>query len=297
MARIQQSIETKVPVHAAFEQLCHFEDYAQFMQDVESVRRLDDTHWHWTTRMANRSVEWDAEITEQQPDRCLAWRNVSGPTNAGRIDVQPSGEAGTRIILTLDMEPEQVPGSMAGFDQNEMAQRVQADMARMKDFIEARGADVPGDATRADTERAQSRTAGSYAAGSEGWDGTEDYTAPVASHAHDFEAQEFEAGGARNDAGYGSAQIEEQQAAHQTPPEVAAAAGVGATTHSDYSLSRTADQSGEEYGMSVAEEVNFDQQAEAARRVGQGSPIKESIPSSGQGATDSTVGPKNGQQA
>ncbi|HEY8607944.1 MAG TPA: SRPBCC family protein [Noviherbaspirillum sp.] len=140
MSTIRQSIEVRVPAHLAYQTLSHFETYPQFMDDVEAVQQLDPTHLHWTTRMANRAVEWDAEITEQERGRCIAWHNTSGPTNTGRVDVEPVGEGAARVTITLHAEPEQVPGAMSGYTEQDMALRLKQDMARFKDMIEG----VPG---------------------------------------------------------------------------------------------------------------------------------------------------------
>ena len=137
MATIQQSIDVSVPIHTVYNRLMRFEDYPNFMDEVESVQRLDDTHLHWTTVMANRPVEWDAEIVEQQTDRCIAWHNVSGPTNDGRVELEPMGQDASRVIFTLHTEPEQIPGSMAGNSEQDLALQLKLDLARMKDFIEA----------------------------------------------------------------------------------------------------------------------------------------------------------------
>lgn len=139
MATVQQSIEINVPVQVLYNQLTQFEDYPNFMDDVKAVKQIDDTHMHWATMMANRPVEWDAEITEQEPDRCIAWQNTSGPTNGGRIEVQPIGADASCVTFTLQSMPEQVPGSMAGESEDEMAQRLKFDLVRLKDFLEGRG--------------------------------------------------------------------------------------------------------------------------------------------------------------
>lgn len=72
-------------------QLTRFEDYPRFMDEVEEVREIDDTYLHWKTIMSNRPVEWGAEITEREQGQCIAWRNISGATNSGRVEVQPVG--------------------------------------------------------------------------------------------------------------------------------------------------------------------------------------------------------------
>lgn len=137
MGTMQHAIEVKAPVHMVYDCLTHFEEYPRFMEDVEAVRRLDDTHLQWVTRMDNRPVEWEAEITEQQADRCIAWHNLSGPENSGRLELQALDDAHSRVIYTWHLEPQQVPGPKAGDPDELMSQRLKADLERMKDFIES----------------------------------------------------------------------------------------------------------------------------------------------------------------
>lgn len=144
MATVQRSIEVNVAPHAAYAQLTQFETYPRFMSDVESIQQIDDTHLHWTTQEANRAVEWDAEITEREPDHCIAWTNISGPTNTGRIEVQALGPDSTQVTVTLRSEPEQPPGSMAGYSEQDMAARLKQDLARLKEMMESNAAGTAG---------------------------------------------------------------------------------------------------------------------------------------------------------
>lgn len=137
MGTVQHSIEVKVPVHTAYDCLSDFEAYPHFMEDVEDVRRVDANHLHWVTRMDNHPVEWQAEITEEEIDQCIAWHNVNGPGNSGKLELQALDDANSRITFTWHLNPEQVPGPKQGESDKLMAQRLQEDMARMKDFIEA----------------------------------------------------------------------------------------------------------------------------------------------------------------
>ena len=277
MPRIQKSIEVSVPVHALYARLTQFEDYPRFMSDVETVRRLDDTHLHWTTRISHRDVEWDAAIIEQVPDRCIAWQNTSGPTNAGKVELEPAGPDTSRVILTLEAELEQVPGSSTGNSETEMSQRLQEDLLRLKDFVEnsmsgSRREDVHGVNAAAGDTGAGTRNSAPYAAGSEGWDGSEDPEQPVIS-ANRAEADR--AGEAVPPTPFVAPSVapssqnqEKNQAA--SFGQLTQAMEPVRNTQSDYSLSEGARDADEDHdASSVAEEVNFDEQSAAARRVGQ----------------------------
>ncbi|HEY0844951.1 MAG TPA: SRPBCC family protein [Noviherbaspirillum sp.] len=148
MARIAQTIEINVPAHIAFGRLAQFENYPEFMQDIEEVRRLDDGHLHWSGRMQGRAVEWDAEITERQADRCIAWRNTSGPMQAGRVELQPLGEEKSRVTLTMECEPAQIVGGQSGDAEALLTSRLEHDLVRFKEMIEA-GASASGQSRQA----------------------------------------------------------------------------------------------------------------------------------------------------
>src|SRR5688572_25719439 len=47
MSRVEQSIEIDVPVRTAYNQWTQFEEFPTFMEGVESVTQLDDTHLRW----------------------------------------------------------------------------------------------------------------------------------------------------------------------------------------------------------------------------------------------------------
>jgi HSP20 family molecular chaperone IbpA len=140
MAIIEQSIDVNVPAHAAYEQLMRFEQYPRFMEGVEEVHRVDGTHLRWHARMGGHDIEWDAEITEQVPDRCVAWRSLGGPRNEGRVQLQALEAELTRITLTLNSDLPPQPGEQPEADAAAMedlvARRAQQDLARFKKFAE-----------------------------------------------------------------------------------------------------------------------------------------------------------------
>ena len=78
MSTIEQSIDVDVPVRTAYNQWTQFESFPQFMEGVEQITQIDDTHTHWVTAIGGVSREFDAEITEQHPDERVAWRASAG---------------------------------------------------------------------------------------------------------------------------------------------------------------------------------------------------------------------------
>jgi uncharacterized membrane protein len=138
MANIEKSIDVHVPVHTAYNQWTQFEQFPRFMEGVREVRQLDDTHLHWRAEIAGKDTEWDAVITEQIPDERIAWTNTSGAKNAGVVTFHKIDPQTTRLMLQLDYEPEGAMeniGSALGM----VGRRVEGDLERFKEFIEARG--------------------------------------------------------------------------------------------------------------------------------------------------------------
>lgn len=171
MPSVQHSIDIHVPAHIAYKRLAQFEDYPRFIDEVDAVRRLDDTHLHWTMTMSNRPLEWDAEITEREPGRCIAWRNISGPANGGKVEVQAAGTDASRVILTLESALEQAPDSLTGNSSEQMALPLKLDLARLKDFIEGGGAGTQQQDARQESRSTKSDHSLSQPAGNEIDDG------------------------------------------------------------------------------------------------------------------------------
>jgi uncharacterized membrane protein len=62
MARVEESIEVNVPVSTAYNQWTQFEAFPEFMEGVESVKQIDDTHLRWVAEIGGQRHEWTAEI-------------------------------------------------------------------------------------------------------------------------------------------------------------------------------------------------------------------------------------------
>ena len=138
MARIEHAVEVKVPIRTVYNQWTQFEEFPRFMDKVEEVRQLDDKRLHWRASMAGHAEEWDAVITEQEPDERIAWTSTTGAKNAGVVTFHYIDPNTTRVMLQLDYEPAgavETVGSALGIPQKQ----IEGDMDRFKKFIEARG--------------------------------------------------------------------------------------------------------------------------------------------------------------
>jgi uncharacterized membrane protein len=138
MSTIEQSIDVDVPVATAYNQWTQFEAFPRFMEGVEEVRQIDDTHLHWRAKFAGREQEWDAEITEQHPDERVAWKSTDGAQNAGVVTFHELDPGTTRVMLQLDVEPDGLV-EKAGDALGLVKRRAAGDLERFKEMIEGRG--------------------------------------------------------------------------------------------------------------------------------------------------------------
>jgi len=143
MASIEKSIDVAVPVRAAYNQWTQFEEFPHFMDGVREVNQLDDKRLRWVAEVGGQTKEWEAEITEQHPDQCVAWTAKEGDRNAGRVTFEPLEEGKTRVMLKMSYEPEGFVES-AGSALGMVSRRVEGDLKRFKDFIEERGTETGG---------------------------------------------------------------------------------------------------------------------------------------------------------
>jgi len=141
MSTIEKSIEVNVPARTAYNQWTQFEEFPRFMDGVLEVRQLDDKITHWRTNIGGIEKDFDAEITEQIPDKRIAWRSRSGAPNAGVVTFHPLNDQKTRIMLQMEYEPEGIvekSGDLLGV----ASRRVESDLKRFKEFIESKGAET-----------------------------------------------------------------------------------------------------------------------------------------------------------
>jgi uncharacterized membrane protein len=143
MERVEKVVEVDQPVNTVYNQWTQFEEFPFFMDGVKEVRQLDDTHLHWRAEVWGKEKEWDAEITEQEPDKRISWKSVDGAANAGTVRFEPLGDDRTRVRLIMAYDPEGVVenvGDALGLFSSQVEHSVQ----EFKRFIETRGAETGG---------------------------------------------------------------------------------------------------------------------------------------------------------
>ena len=135
---VEESIEVNVPLSTAYNQWTQFEEFPRFMDSVHEIRQIDDTHLHWRADVAGKEKEWDAEITEQVPDKRIAWRSISGVRNGGAVSFHRLDDTTTKVMLQMQYTPEG-PVESIGDALGAVRMEARRNLERFKEMIEARG--------------------------------------------------------------------------------------------------------------------------------------------------------------
>ncbi|MBV9302703.1 MAG: SRPBCC family protein [Acidobacteriaceae bacterium] len=118
-----------------------FSNLPSFMKHLESVEVTGDRQSHWKARgPAGRTVEWDAEIVEDQPNS-ITWRSIPGSDvdNSGSVRFErATGGRGTLVTVELAYAP---PAGVAGaavakLFRAEPAQQVEDSLRALKQVLE-----------------------------------------------------------------------------------------------------------------------------------------------------------------
>jgi len=138
---VRRAITVGLPREEVYAFWRNFENLPRFMEHLESVRMTDDRRSHWTAKTMDRTIEWDAEITEDQPNELIAWRTLNGSDveHDGRVRfVTAPGNRGTEIHVDLAYDPPggRISAMIAKLFREAPGQQVQDDLYNLKQVLE-----------------------------------------------------------------------------------------------------------------------------------------------------------------
>src|SRR5262245_7496848 len=93
----EDSIEVPTPIADAYRRWLDFPRFPDFMSQVEEVQPRGGNRYHWVARVFDMRQEWDAELTENDPMRRIAWRSVTGSFNSSVITFTSLGSNKTLV--------------------------------------------------------------------------------------------------------------------------------------------------------------------------------------------------------
>jgi hypothetical protein len=143
MGATTQSIDVNAPLRAVYNQWTQFEEFPRFMEGVDEVQQDGPKNLFWKVNIGGKDKHWEAEITEQVPEKRIAWQSVDGTPNSGEVTFDSLDSDRTRITLTMEYEPEgflEKAGDAMGIPSG----RVEGDLKRFRDFIENKGVETKG---------------------------------------------------------------------------------------------------------------------------------------------------------
>lgn len=87
----------------------NLENLPSFMKHLRSVKTINHTRSHWVASAPlDQTVEWDAEIVQEQENHLIAWASVEGADveNSGFVRFQPAtGGRGTEVKVVIEYMP------------------------------------------------------------------------------------------------------------------------------------------------------------------------------------------------
>ena len=120
-----------------------FTNLPRIMSHLKSVEIIDDLVSHWVAQgPLNSSIEWDAEIINEEPYELIAWRSLPGAEvdNAGSVRfVRAPGGRGTQVKVSIEYIPiaGRIGAMLAKLFGSEPNQEVQEDLRAFKQIMEA----------------------------------------------------------------------------------------------------------------------------------------------------------------
>ena len=140
--RVERSITVNSPAGDLYRFWHDLENLPRIMHHLLSVTELDPRHSRWVaTAPLGRTVKWDAEITEEEPDRAIHWRSTTGDIeHTGAVEFLPAPTGrGTVVKVCLQYAPPAGRlGSMAAkLTGKEPSIQLGEDLRRFKQLVEA----------------------------------------------------------------------------------------------------------------------------------------------------------------
>ncbi len=139
---VERAITINRPPEEVYGVWRQLENLPRFMNHLESVKETSERQSHWTAKgPAGRTVQWDAEITEDRPSEIIAWRSLPGAmvANGGSVRFSPTRDgSATEVRVTLDYTPPagQLGATVARLFGEEPAQQLREDLLRFKQVME-----------------------------------------------------------------------------------------------------------------------------------------------------------------
>jgi uncharacterized membrane protein len=140
--RAGRSITVNRPPEECYRFWRDFENLPRFMLHLQSVRVIGDNRTHWIAGgPMGRRFEWDAEVTADEPGRCISWHTVEGSdvrhSGSVHFDAAPGGRGAVVRVQMYYTPPAMGAGALAAriFGQDPESE-IAKDLRRFKQVME-----------------------------------------------------------------------------------------------------------------------------------------------------------------
>jgi uncharacterized membrane protein len=204
---IIEDISIGVPVEVAYNQWTQFQEFATFTKGVESVEQTDEVTSNWKVKVAKSRRNFKASVTEQIPDRRIAWTTEGAKGSIkGVVTFHPLADDLTQVLLVIEYYPAGL-FEKTGNIWRAQGRRARLDLKHFRRFVMMRGEETgswrgeirdgevvrgPDEEERPEEDQAEDQTQDEDLAEGEASDEGEDYEEDEASEEEPDEGEEPE---------------------------------------------------------------------------------------------------------
>lgn len=140
--RVAKSVTVRRSPQELYDFWRSLENLPRVSHNLESVTQTSPTRSHWVAKAAlGQKVEWDSEITTEDPNHLLRWRTTDNYQiqHEGEVRFEPApGNQGTEVVVDLRYSPlgGKIAALIAKVLGKEPEQQISQDLGRFKALME-----------------------------------------------------------------------------------------------------------------------------------------------------------------
>lgn len=104
---ISDAINIKAPAARAYDQWRSRDEFTRIVDRLRQAWWLQEARFHWQDEEMQANVEWDDApgITDEIPDRFLAWQDNERANHTATAEFSPIGDAESRVTVEVTFDP------------------------------------------------------------------------------------------------------------------------------------------------------------------------------------------------
>lgn len=106
MSSIVETLDIEQPVATTYALWADVERWPEFLHHVERVEKTGEHTFRWWLKVAGAEKCFEAELTEVEPEKRIAWNTLEGVHHAGVVTFHRLSDTSSRVALQIEYEPE-----------------------------------------------------------------------------------------------------------------------------------------------------------------------------------------------